>query len=257
MHDFALTERYVVLFDLPVTFSLTAVSAGMKLPYTWNREHPARVGLLPRDGSAAGVRWLEVDPCWVFHTLNAYDDGDRVVVDVVQYEGAYDVSVLNGRGPVTLDRWTLDPAAGRVVRSRLDDRLQEFPRVDERTVSRPHRYGYSAVIGEVSRALISLNGDFADQAFANALLKHDLAHGSVEAHEFGRGATAGEAVFVPVSSSAAEDEGYVMAFVHDPDRGAADLVILAAQDFRAEPLARIHLPARIPLGFHGSWIPDR
>jgi carotenoid cleavage dioxygenase-like enzyme len=257
MHDFALTERYVVLFDLPVTFSLTAVSAGMKLPYTWNPEHSARVGLLPRDGSAAGVRWLEVDPCWVFHTLNAYDEGDRVVVDVVQYEGAYDVSVLNGRGPVTLDRWTLDPAAGRVVRSRLDDRLQEFPRVDERTVSRPHRYGYSAVIGEVNRALISLNGDFADQAFANALLKHDLAHGSVEAHEFGRGATAGEAVFVPVSSSAAEDEGYVMAFVHDPDRGAADLVILAAQDFRAEPLARIHLPARIPLGFHGSWIPDR
>src|SRR5580693_2213860 len=104
MHDFALTERYVVLFDLPVTFSLTAVSAGMKLPYTWNREHPARVGLLPRDGSAAGVRWLEVDPCWVFHTLNAYDDGDRVVVDLVRYEGSYDVSIFAGHGPVTLER---------------------------------------------------------------------------------------------------------------------------------------------------------
>jgi carotenoid cleavage dioxygenase-like enzyme len=256
MHDFALTERYVVLFDLPVTFSMAAVSAGVQLPYTWNPEHPARVGLLPRDGSTTVPRWLEVEPCWVFHTLNAYDDADWVIVDVVQYEGAYDVSVLDGRGPVTLDRWTLDPTADRVVRSRLDDRTQEFPRVDERSVSRPHRYGYSAVIGEVNSALISLDGDFADDAFANALLKHDLAHGSVEAHEFGRGATAGEAVFVPVSPGAAEDDGYVMAFVHDPDRDAADLVVLAAQDFRGEPVARIHLPARIPLGFHGSWIAD-
>ncbi len=257
MHDFALTEKYVVLFDLPVTFSMAAASSGVELPYTWNPAHQARVGLLPRDGRSADVRWLEIEPCWVFHTLNAYDDeGGRVVVDVVQYKGAYDVSRMSGDGPITLDRWVLDPAAAKVTRRRLDDRLQEFPRVDERVVSRPHRYGYSAVIGEVSRALIPLSGDFADQAFANALLKHDLAHGTVEAHEFGPDATAGEAVFAPASPSAPEDDGYVMAFVHNPDRGAADLVILAAQDFRGQPVAQIHLPARIPLGFHGSWIPD-
>jgi carotenoid cleavage dioxygenase-like enzyme len=113
------------------------------------------------------------------------------------------------------------------------------------------------VIGEVSQALIPLSGDFADQAFANALLKHDLARGTTQAHEFGSGATAGEAVFVPATPTAAEDDGYVMAFVHNPDRGAADLVILAAQDFGGEPVARVHLPARIPLGFHGNWIPDQ
>ena len=257
MHDFALTEKYVVLFDLPVTFSMAAASARVQLPYTWSPAHQARVGLLRRDGSSADVRWLEVDPCWVFHVLNAYDDqGGQVVVDVIQYAGAYDVSLMSGRGPLTLDRWILDPAAGKVMHRRLDDRLQEFPRVDERVVSRPHRYGYSAVIGEVSRATISLSGDFADQAFANALLKHDLIRGTVQAHEFGAAATAGEAVFVPTSPAAPEDDGYVMAFVHNPDRGAADLVILAAQDFGGEPVTRIHLPARIPLGFHGSWIPD-
>ena len=208
------------------------------------------------------------------------------MVDVVQYKGAYDVSRMRGNGPITLDRWVLDPAAAKVTRRRLDDRLQEFPRVDERVVSRPHRYGYSAVIGEVSRALIPLSGDFADQAFANELLKHDLAHGTLEAHEFGPDASAGEAVFAPASPSAPEDgeavfapaspsapedgeavfapaspsapkdDAYVMAFVHNPDRGAADLVILAAQDFHSQPVAQIHLPARIPLGFHGRWIPD-
>jgi carotenoid cleavage dioxygenase len=256
MHDFALTGRYVVLLDLPVTFSLDAVSAGKEMPYVWNPEHQARVGLLPRDGSST-VQWIEIAPCWVFHCLNAYDnDHGQVVLDLCQYDPSFDVSTLwSAHGPVTLDRWVIDPAAGKVTQQRLDDRWQEFPRVDDRVVSRAHRYGYSAVIGQVARA-VTAAGDFADDAFANAILKHDLDHGTVQAHEFGRDATVGEAVFAPASPDAAEDDGYVLAFAHNPERGAADLVILAAQDFTAEPVARIHLPARIPLGFHGSWIPD-
>ena len=256
MHDFALTETYVVLFDLPVTFSMAEASAGSQLPYSWNPSHQARVGLLPRTGAVREVRWLEVDPCWVFHTLNAYDDGNRVVVDMCRYEGAYDMRVLAEQGPLTLERWIIDPAAGRVTRQGLDDRQQEFPRVDDRVVARPHRYGYSAVVGDVSRATVQPNGDFRDGAFANALLKHDLSAGTVEVHPFGRGAAAGEAVFAPASPEAAEDDGYVMAFVHDPDRGAADLVVLAAQDFAGPPVAIVHVPARVPLGFHGSWIPE-
>jgi carotenoid cleavage dioxygenase-like enzyme len=256
MHDFALTGKYVILYDLPVTFSMDAAAAGRRIPYTWNEAHQARIGLLPRDGGS-GVRWLEVGPCWVFHTLNSYDDsGGQVVLDVCRYPRAYDVSTLGGHGPVTLDRWTIDPDAGKVKQERLDDRGQEFPRVDARVVSQPHRYGYSAAIGEVTQATAPYSGDFTDDAFANALLKHDLARGTVEAHEFGRDATAGEAVFAPASPDATEDDGYVMAYVHNPGRGAADLVILHAQDFTGEPVARVHLPARIPLGFHGSWIAD-
>jgi len=257
MHDFALTGKYVVFFDLPVTFSLDAVSAGKELPYTWNPAHQARIGLLPRDGSA-DVSWLEISPCWVFHTLNAYDDGARVVVDLCQYPQPFDVATLwDGHGPATLDRWIIDPAAGKVSQQTLNDRAQEFPRVDDRVISRPHRYGYSAMIGEVGQAVSPLTGNFADQAFTNALLKHDLAHGTAEVHDFGRDATAGEAVFTPATPDAAEDDGYVLAFVHNPDRSASDLVILAAQDFTGEPVARIHLPARIPLGFHGSWLADQ
>jgi carotenoid cleavage dioxygenase len=255
MHDFALTATHVVLLDLPVTFSLNAVTEGRELPYVWNPEHQPRVGLLPRDGSA-GVRWIEVDPCWVFHCLNAYDDGDQVVMDLCQYNDPFDVSTLwNAHGPVTLDRWTIDPGAGKVTQQRLDDRGQEFPRVDDRVISRPHRYGYSAVIGEVERA-ITVAGDFADHAFSNALLRHDLVRGTAQAREFGPDATVGEAVFAPASADAAEDDGYVLAFAHNPDRGATDLVILAAQDFAGEPVATVSLPARVPLGFHGSWIPD-
>lgn len=256
MHDFALTHRYVILLDLPVTFSLNAATAGNQLPYAWNPAHQARVGLLPRDGSTP-VCWIEIEPCWVFHCLNAYDDGDRVVVDVCQYDQDFDASTLwAAHGSVTLNRWIIDPAAGKVTQQRLHDRWQEFPRVDDRVVSWPHRYGYSAVIGEVNRTITGA-GDFTDDAFTNAILRHDFARGTVETHDFGRDATAGEAVFAPSAPDAAEDDGYVMAFVHNPDRGASDLVILAAQDFTSEPVATVHLPARIPLGFHGSWIPDQ
>ena len=257
MHDFALTENHVVLFDLPVTFSMEAVSAGDELPYTWNPAHQARVGLLPRVEDAGEARWFEVEPCFIFHTLNGYEDGGQVVVDVCRYERAYDVATLTGPGPVTLDRWVIDPAAGKVTSSRLDDRFQEFPRIDERRLGQAHRFGYTAVIGEGVEATISLEHGVTAHALGNALLKHDLATGTVEAREFGDGATAGEAVFVPASPDAAEDDGYVMAFVYDPDRGATDLVIVAAQDFTDEPVARVHLPARVPLGFHGSWVPDQ
>jgi carotenoid cleavage dioxygenase-like enzyme len=257
MHDFALTGKYIVLLDLPVTFSLNAVTQGQEVPYVWNPDHQARVGLLARDGSAP-VRWIEIDPCWVFHCLNAYDDENgHVVLDLCQYNQSFDVSTLwHAHGPVTLDRWMIDPAAGKVTQQRLDDRGQEFPRVDDRIISRPHRYGYSAQIGEITRA-ITATGDFGDDAFTNAILKHDLKAGTAQAHTFSRDATVGEAVFAPASPDAGEDDGYVMAFVHSPDRGAADLVILAAQDFAADPVARVHLPARIPLGFHGSWIADQ
>jgi len=36
----------------------------------------------------------------------------------------------------------------------------------------------------------------------------------------------------------------------------ADMVILAAQDCTGDPVARVQLAARIPLGFHGNWTPD-
>jgi carotenoid cleavage dioxygenase len=258
MHDFALTEKYVVIYDLPVTFSLEVAEAG-RFPYVWNPAHEARVGLLSREDSSGGTRWFPVEPCFVFHTLNAYDDGDRVCVDVCRYAGRYDVSLMTGPGPVTLDRWTIDPVRAKVTLRSLSDRFfQEFPRIDDRIASRQHRYGYTTAFKQLQNQGFGIVAPATEKGHTsgNALLKHDVKSGLVEEHRFKHGA-AGEGVFVPVSLSAGEDEGYVMAFAHDLDGGNTDLVILAAQDFAGEPLARIHLPARVPLGFHGSWIAER
>lgn len=162
---------------------------------------------------------------------------------------------MTGPGPITLDRWAIDPVSGKVTLRSLSDRFfQEFPRVDDRVISRPHRYGYTTAFKQLQDKVVA-PATATGHTSGNVLLKHDLESGAVEEHRFEHGA-AGEAVFAPVSLSAGEDEGYVMAFAHDLDGGRTDLVILAAQDFAGEPVARIQLPVRVPLGFHGSWIAD-
>ncbi|MFJ3221096.1 carotenoid oxygenase family protein [Kitasatospora sp. NPDC086801] len=141
-----------------------------------------------------------------------------------------------------------------VTEERLDDRIQEFPRLNPAFSGRPYRYGYAAAV-ELYAPPAGPDDDRPDEGFSNALLKHDLGRGTTEAHEFGRDGAVGEGVFVPAESPMAEDDGYLMAYVFNPARAATDLVVLAAQDFTGEPVARIHLPVRVPLGLHGNWVP--
>jgi carotenoid cleavage oxygenase len=244
VHDCAITDHYVVLFDLPVTFNLEAAMGGSNLPYLWDPDYGARVGLLPRDGGADDVRWFEVDLCYVYHPLNAFEEPDgRVVLDVVRHPKMF-ATDLHGpnEGPSRLDRWTIDPAAGKVLEETLDDHTVELPRVDERVVGRPHRYGYAITFG--------------DSASHGPALKYDLATGTTEVHDHGPGRVALEGVFVPRHDGAGEDEGWLMAYVADTTTGTSDVVILAADDFTGDPVATIHLPVRVPLGFHGNWVPS-
>jgi len=251
VHDMSITATRAVLYDLPVIFNLDDAMAGGLFPYSWDDGYGARIGVLPREGSDADVRWFEIEPCYVFHPLNAYDDtsggGDRVVLDVVRYDRMFDRNRLGPNdGAPALWRWTVDLVAGTVHEVQLDDRAVEFPRVDERVVGRPHRFGFTASL----RSGQELDFD------GTVLVKYDLERGTTEVHDFGAGHAAGEAVFVPSRPDAAEDDGWVMSLVHDPTTDRSDLVILAAQDFTGDPVATVHLPQRVPSGFHGNWIPD-
>lgn len=247
VHDCAITESRVVLFDLPCIFDLEAAMNGAKLPYRWTPSYGARIGLLPREAEADATVWCELDDlCFVYHPLNAYDDGDRVIMDVAVHPKTFDSNV-NGpnEGSPKFERWTLDPARGTVGRDVIDERPQEFPRHDERIIGSPHRYGYCATFAAST-----------DKLSYGDLLKHDLVAGTSQVHLLGDGRSAQEPVFVPKHADAAEDEGWVLAYAHDADRNAADVIIIDAQDFSAPPVATIHLPVRVPYGFHGNWIPD-
>lgn len=277
MHDFSLTERFVVLYDLPVTFDQQVATAMLprwlqapartigqrlmrnpipepiaarmarmasrrsryQLPYRWNPDRPARVGVLPREGRAEDVRWFDVEPCYVFHPLNAFEDGDSIVLDVVRHPRMF-ATHLQGpnEGPPTLDRWTVDLNAGKVREERLHERPQEFPRVDERLTGRRHRYGYAVGVTDGAEDVV---------------LRHDLAAGGTEVRSFGPGRMASEFVFVPTADDAPEDDGVLMGYVHDLPEGTTELAFLDAQSL--ETVASVHLPVRVPAGFHGNWMP--
>ena len=248
IHDCAISERHAIVLDLPVTFSLRTLLAGHAFPYRWNPKHLARVGLLPREGRADEIVWCAVDPCYVFHTCNAFDLPDgRVVLDVVVHDRMFHESHW---GPdsqrIGFERWTCDPTKRTVERAVIDEAPQEFPRFDERRTGRPYRYAYTVAIEHPEAAPSAPpNG---------AVYKHDLATGERTLHDFGRGRIAGEFVFVPEGSDAGEDEGWLMGLVTDTGRAATDLVVLDARDVAAPPVAMVALPQRAPLGFHGNWI---
>jgi carotenoid cleavage dioxygenase len=280
MHDFSLTERHVIFYDLPVSFDAgiiteMAVPRALRLParlllssligrvkipdpimarqpsfnprdrrfpYSWNPKYPARIGVMPRDGGNSDVRWFDVEPCYVFHPMNAYDaDDDSIVLDVVRHPKMFDTDYSGpNEGPPTLERWTVDLSAGKVREERFDDHPQEFPRVDERLTGKRHRYGYAASVGE------GLGG-------SSTLLKHDLIGGGTETRSFGTGKKLGEFVFHPSSPSAAEDDGVLMGYVYDETTDRSDLAIIDAHTL--QDVASIKIPHRIPTGFHGNWVP--
>lgn len=244
LHDMSLTANYAVIYDLPVTVSFELIERGMRFPFAWNPDYAPRVGLLPRQGTAADVIWCDVSPGYVFHPMNAYEDATgRVVLDVCRYARMFDQDVQGpfGDSLATLDRWTLNPTTRRVDETRIDERPQEFPRCNPAFSSKPYRYGYSVAVTE--------NG-------FPAINKHDLASGVCARHELAPGRHSGEPFFVARAGASEEDDGYLMAFVYDAGRDASELLILDARDMAAAPLARVLLPARVPYGFHGAWLPD-
>jgi carotenoid cleavage oxygenase len=250
VHDCAITQRYVVLLDLPVTFSTDALAEGASFPYRWQEGYHARVGLLPRQGDATDVVWHDVEPCYVFHPMNAYDEpgGDGIVLDVVRHSSMFRTHVLGpDEGAPTLERWHLDGRGGPVKEERLDDRGQEFPRVDERLVGLPHRYGYAVGVDHP-------DGLVGGEA---VLVRHDLERATTDVRAFGPDAQVGEAVFVPRTADAGEADGWVLLLAYDGASDTSSLYVLNGEDIGGEPAAVVRLPQRVPAGFHGNWVPDQ
>ncbi|MBB5953743.1 carotenoid cleavage dioxygenase [Saccharothrix tamanrassetensis] len=247
MHDFAITEHHVVWLDLPVVFDMALV--GRALPYRWDDDYGARIGVMAKDGGP--VQWFEVESCYVFHVGNAREDAaGRVVLDAVRYDrtmwdgfwptlgsGQEAVDTAAAGGTSTLHRWILDPASGSVAEERIDERGVEFPTLNDALVGRDNQYLYT--VGE------------------RTIVKYDTRTGDGDEHDLGAGWHAGEAVFVLAADARGEDEGWLLSLVTNEDTTVpSELRVLDATDVKAGPVASVHLPRRVPTGFHGSWFPD-
>jgi carotenoid cleavage dioxygenase len=244
IHDCSLTANYVVVYDLPVTISFELLTRQMRFPFAWNDNHPPRIGLLPRNGSADDIIWCDVEPCFVFHPMNAHEDAaGNVVLDVCRYERMFqrDLHGPLGDSLATLDRWVVDPRMRKVSATRIDDRPQEFPRCHPARTGKSYRFGYSVA---------------ADDIGFPAINKIDFRTGAVTRVELGTGRHSGEPYFVPRAGGRDEDDGWLLSFVYDAARDASELLVLDARAPAEAPVARVLLPARVPYGFHGAWVPD-
>ena len=257
MHDWNVTRDSVIFMDLPLVFDLSLLTEeSLRLgtpPLRWDQHYGARLGVMPRNGNNSNVTWYEIEPCYVFHALNAYEDGAHIVLDVARFpnvildETSFPRTGFgpgeSGVQPAVLHRWTIDRTAGTVRGQQLDDRPAEFPRVADEVVGLRHRYGY--MMATTSPTL----GHFGQE-----LYKYDLRDGRNWTYRLHDGETAGEPTFARVGQG--EDEGFILTFVYDRKRDASDLIIIDATAFERGPIARVHLPCRVPEGFHSSWIPQ-
>lgn len=252
MHDFVVTERRVVVFDLPAVFDIEGMLGGTGEGggfIRWAPDRGARIGVLDRGAPGDTIRWVEVDPFWVFHFLNGWDDGEAVVVEGCRADR---LNVTFGDAepeavPTSLCRWRIDPTAGTVTTEQIDDRPADFPRVADSAAGLAARYGYLASARDWNAVDVDFGG----------VTKYDLRTGATAALHWGAGEAGGEAVFAPDpdrSPASGEDAGWLLCFVHDKATRATDLVVADAQAM--EEVARIRLPRRVPFGFHGSWLPD-
>jgi len=244
VHDMSLTDRYVVVYDQPVLVDLDLAFAA-RFPFRWNDDYGNRVGLMPREGTAADIVWVDVPVGYVFHPLNAYDTPDgKVVLDVCFYDVMMRDDLLGpfGDSLARLVRWEIDPVSKRVHATTIDESANEFPRHRGALTGKPYRYGYCAQPDPSSMHWPTL--------------KHDLATGKREMFDHGPGRAAGEPVFVARPGGTDEDDGWLVTFVHDGNTDSAEFAVLDARDFGRGYVAQVKLPQRIPFGFHGNWCPD-
>jgi carotenoid cleavage dioxygenase-like enzyme len=243
MHDFAITENYTIFMDLPLTLSPQRAQKGEPI-VMFERDRPSRFGIVPRHGDNSSIRWFENPACYVFHTMNAYEEGDEVVLmacrmnSTTMFYSPEDTHTDPQANITRLHQWRFNINTGTVRGEMLDDVPVEFPRVNENFLGRQTRYGYALKMGE-------------------GLIKYDFSNGKSQTHDFGRDRYGGEAVFVPFPNGTSEDEGWLITFVYDSQEDTSELVIVNAQDVNAKPVARVLIPQRVPYGFHGAWVSEQ
>ena len=251
VHEFLITANYIVLFDLPVVLDMELAWTGRALPFRWNAQHHARLGVAPRT-SPGMVEWFDIPPCYVLHAFNAYEERQQIVIDLVRHPRMFDTCLTGpGDGHPRVERWCIDLQSHRVIQDIVDERPQEFPRINGLLTGRRHRFGYSVACG-VTRG--------GQTHFASCeLVKHDFDKRRCETIKLPAELEASEFTFVAAPRGRhrqSEDDGWLVGYAYNRATDASELLILSASDPRAAPLASIGLPRRVPFGFHGAWIND-
>jgi len=248
MHDFAMTKNYVIFMELPVLFSMAKAITMDPFPFGWDDDAVCRMGVLPKDGASKDMKWFDIPTCFIFHTMNAFEQGDEVILDAARYDALWVKGSRDFSRPAFLSRYSLNMESGTSTVIRINEQAMEFPQINRQHWGRNYRYGYSLTIG-------MKEGHVAyDQA--PGLIKFDMQTGTSQRHDFAQGVFPAEPFFVPATNATEEDHGYVLSYVYEPSTNTSDLWIMDAANISTGPIAKVKLPVRVPFGFHGVWVPE-
>lgn len=251
VHDFMVTKDFIIFPIMPLTGSIERAMNGLPA-FGWEPEKGNYIGVMPRNGKVEDLRWFRSEASFVFHPMNAFNEGDVITCDVAEYGQAPLFPNADGtKGDrdkmwAKLNRWTLDMGANTddYKIEHLDDKSSEFGRLDERFACHDYRYGYM-LRQEVANSTEGFNG----------IARYDHQTNQVDCFNMSENMATGEAIFVPKSADAEEGKGYLLSNVYDKTTDKSHLLILDAENPSAGPLARAHLDHRVPFGFHGNWRP--
>lgn len=249
LHDMALTENYAIFFACPLVFAMER-AMNQQTPFTWQPELGTQIILVNRHQPKQEPISLTTEAFWVWHFMNAFEENNQIIVDFIHYpqmnlEPTME-AILKNRS--NLERMIIDLFTLTVTREKLDDRYVDFPSIDGRKLAQPYRFGYVPYIDTRLWSEKKIPNYFPE------LIQYDLIAKREKIHRFPTGVYGAEATFIPCSDTSDELDGYVITLVFDENKNTSDLLILNPNNFDSEPLAVVHLPVRVPSGFHGNWL---
>lgn len=248
MHDFAMTENHVIFMELPVLFSMFKAVTMDPFPFGWDEDAVCRMGVLRKNGSAEELRWFDVPRCFIFHTMNAFERGSEIVLDAARYDQLWVKGSGDFNHPARLSRYSMNLDTGSVSVEQVHEQAMEFPQVNRQLWGRDYRYGYALSSGTVDDH-VAYDGSI-------GLMKFDMQSGRAQHLRMPKGVSPGEPMYVAARQSSAEDHGYLLSYVYLDRSNTSEMWVLDATNIEAGPVARIALPGRVPVGFHGLWVPS-
>jgi carotenoid cleavage dioxygenase len=262
MHDFGITEDYVIFHVVPIVGSWQRLEAGLP-HFGFDRGKPVHLGVLPREGEAKDIRWFSAPTCFASHVMNAHNEGTKVHFDVPMAKGNMFPFFPDTEGlpfepqnaAARMTRWTVDMLSNSddIAMTPIADLTGEFPRIDDRFAGLKNRYGWQ-LVQDLTQPVDLPGGRSASGMMMNTLGRIDLETGETETYWVGSTSSLQEPAFVPRPGSTEEGDGYLVVIENRLAEMASRLLLFAALDIAAGPIATVGLPFRIRQGLHGNWV---
>jgi carotenoid cleavage dioxygenase-like enzyme len=259
MHDFAITRNWTIFPVMPAVNDLTRIKNGGPI-YRWEPERGSYIGVMPRRGTGSEIRWFRAEAMWAFHVVNAWEEGNKVYIDLMEsdilpfpFPNSQGIPIDPSKAVPRLTRWTIDLESNSdtMTRTRLHDYFAEMPIMDFRHALTKNRFSYMGV-DDPRKPLAHQQ---VEKLFAyNSIGVWDNNRQDYELWYTGEYSAAQEPAFVPRGPDANEGDGYLMSVVNRLNENRADLVILDTANIAAGPVVIVKLPFRQRAALHGCWV---